>query len=177
MIISSNGWFGWKLTLLAIVAGISARNFAMAFNRLVDIDHDSKNARTLNRPSVDGRLSKLQISIFTFFNGFIFIIIAKYINDLAFILAIPMLIVIASYSYFKRFSYFAHIVLGISLSFAPIAGVVAIENMIPFWTILLSFGVMFWVAGFDLLYSLQDLEFDKNVVCIQFQQNLAKQNS
>jgi 4-hydroxybenzoate polyprenyltransferase len=161
MIISANGWFGWKLTLLAIVAGISARNFAMAFNRLVDINHDSKNARTLNRPSVDGRLSKLQISIFTFLNGFIFIIIAKYINDLAFILAIPMLIVIASYSYFKRFSYFAHIVLGISLSFAPIAGVVAIENMIPFWTILLSLGVMFWVAGFDLLYSLQDLEFDK----------------
>ncbi len=161
MIVSADGWFGWQLTVFAILASISARNFAMAFNRLIDIDHDSKNIRTANRPSVDGRLSKMQISIFTILNGLAFIIVAKFINELAFYLSIPMLIILASYSYFKRFSYLAHIVLGISLAFAPIAGAVAVSGTIPIWSLFLSIGVMFWVAGFDLLYSLQDMEFDK----------------
>jgi len=68
---------------------------------------------------------------------------------------------LGSYSYFKRFSSMAHVILGISLGLAPIAGVVAVSASIPLWSILLSLGVMFWVAGFDLLYSLQDMEFDK----------------
>ena len=79
------------------------------------------------------------------------------------ILSLPILIIIGSYSYFKRFSYLAHIILGISLGLAPIAGVVAVSETIPFWSILLSIGVMFWVAGFDLLYSLQDIDVDKKL--------------
>jgi 4-hydroxybenzoate polyprenyltransferase len=69
--------------------------------------------------------------------------------------------VLAGYSLFKRFSSFAHIILGISLGLAPIAGVVAVKNSVTLWSLLLSLGVVFWVAGFDLLYSLQDIEFDK----------------
>jgi 4-hydroxybenzoate polyprenyltransferase len=161
MVISANGWFGWKLLILGVLAGLTARNFAMAFNRYLDIDHDSLNPRTKNRPSVDGRISKSGILSFTIANGIGFIIVAYFVNSLAFQLSIPILFILGIYSYFKRFSYFAHIILGISLGLAPISGVVAVEEAIPLWSIFLSIGVLFWVAGFDLLYSLQDIDFDK----------------
>jgi len=80
---------------------------------------------------------------------------------LAFMLSVPILIILGGYSYFKRFSSLAHIVLGISLGLAPIAGVVAVLGLVTDWSIVLSLGVVFWVAGFDLLYSLQDIDFDK----------------
>jgi len=161
MVVSADGWFGYRLLILGVVSAITARNFAMAFNRYLDIDHDSQNPRTATRPSVDGRLKPTTILAFTLLNGVAFIITAYFVNQLAFYLSIPILIVLASYSYFKRFSYLAHIILGISLGLAPIAGVVAVEESIPLWSIYLSLGVLFWVAGFDLLYSLQDMEFDR----------------
>jgi len=161
MIVSANGWFGFELLVLGLVSAITARNFAMAFNRYIDRDIDSKNPRTANRPSVDGRLSTTAILLFLSLNGLLFVITAYFINDLAFKLSIPILIILASYSYFKRFSYLAHVVLGLSLGLAPIAGVIAVEEAIPIWAVYLSIGVTFWVAGFDLLYSLQDMEFDR----------------
>lgn len=161
MIVSADGFFGWKLLFLGIIAAVSARNFAMGFNRYADIDIDRKNPRTTSRPSVDGRLDKSQILGFTIVNALIFIYVAFFINSLAFILSFPILFILASYSLFKRFSSLAHLILGISLGLAPIAGVVAVEAQITMWSLFLSIGVMFWVAGFDLLYSLQDIEFDK----------------
>jgi len=163
MVVASDGWFGFELLIFGILAALSARNFAMGFNRYLDRDIDAKNPRTINRPSVDGRLSPNQIYIFTILNAIIFIAVAFFVNDLAFYLSIPILLVIGSYSYFKRFSALAHIILGISLGLAPIAGVVAVNETIPLWSIYLSIGVMFWVAGFDLLYSLQDIEVDKEL--------------
>ncbi len=163
MVVAANGWFGFKLLFLGTLAAISARNFAMSFNRYLDRDIDALNPRTINRPNVDGRLSSRQIFIFTLINAFVFIIVAYFVNSLALYLSLPILIVIASYSYFKRFSYLAHLILGISLGLAPIAGVVAVSETIPLWSIFLSTGVMFWVAGFDLLYSLQDIEIDKKL--------------
>ncbi len=163
MVVSADGWFGFKLLLLGILAALSARNFAMGFNRFMDRDIDALNPRTINRPNVDGRISASQMLIFTLFNAFGFILVAFFVNDLALLLSIPILIIIGSYSYFKRFSYLAHIILGVSLGLAPIAGVVAVSETIPLWSIFLSLGVMFWVAGFDLLYSLQDIEVDKKL--------------
>lgn len=163
MLVSAKGWFGFELLFFGIIAALSARNFAMGFNRFLDRDIDALNPRTINRPSVDGRISPASILIFTLINAFIFITTAYFVNDLAFILSIPILIVIGSYSYFKRFSYFAHIILGISLGLAPIAGVVAVSQTVTLWSVFLSLGVMFWVAGFDLLYSLQDIEIDKKL--------------
>lgn len=160
MIVSAKGWFGFGLLLLGVLAAISARNFAMGLNRYADREFDAENPRTQNRPSVDGRLDASSILIFTVVNALIFIAVAYMINDLAFYLSFPMLVVLGSYSYFKRFSSMAHIVLGLSLGLAPIAGSIAVEATVPAWTVLLSFGVMFWVAGFDLLYSLQDIDFD-----------------
>lgn len=163
MIVAADGWFGWRLLLLGVLAAITARNFAMALNRYVDRKFDAKNSRTSSRPSVDGRLQPWMVSAFALINAFAFVLIAWSINSLAFWLSFPILVVLGSYSYFKRFSTLAHLVLGISLGLAPIAGVVAVSEQIPIWSALLSFGVMFWVAGFDLLYSLQDIEFDKKV--------------
>jgi 4-hydroxybenzoate polyprenyltransferase len=163
MVVAAGGWFGFYLTLMGLLAALSARNFAMGFNRYLDRDIDALNPRTLNRPSVDGRVSANQMLLFTIANALIFIVVAYFVNDLAFYLSVPILIVIGSYSYFKRFSYLAHIILGISLGLAPIAGVVAVSETITLWSIILSIGVLFWVAGFDLLYSLQDMDVDKEL--------------
>jgi len=163
MIVASNGWFGWKLLFLGLFAAVTARNFAMALNRYVDRTYDAENPRTSKRPSVDGRLQPWMISFFAIINALAFVVIAWSINSLAFWLSFPILIVLGSYSYFKRFSALAHLVLGVSLALAPIAGAVAVSENIPLWSLLLSLGVMFWVAGFDLLYSLQDIEFDKKM--------------
>lgn len=161
MIVASNGWFGFKLLILGSFAAISARNAAMGFNRYVDRVFDIHNPRTAGRPSVDGRLDGTSIAIFTVVNALVFMAVAYFINDLAFYLSFPVLVVLLSYSYFKRFSSMAHIVLGISLGLAPMAGAIAVLGNVPLWSLLLSVGVVFWVAGFDLLYSLQDMEFDK----------------
>lgn len=161
MIVAAEGWFGFPLLIFGALAAISARNAAMGFNRYVDRAFDVHNPRTAGRPSVDGRLSALSIGVFTAVNALVFMAVAYFINDLAFYLSAPILIVLLSYSFFKRFSSMAHIVLGISLGLAPIAGAVAVTGMIPLWSVWLSVGVVFWVAGFDLLYSLQDMEFDR----------------
>lgn len=154
-------WFGFKTLFLCALALISARNFAMGFNRYCDREIDIKNPRTDKRPSVDGRISPLGMMIFCIINAFIFIGVSFLINHLAFYLSVPFLIILGGYSYMKRFSSLAHIVLGISLGLAPIAGVIAVMDYIPLWSLFLSIGVVFWVGGFDLLYSLQDIEFDK----------------
>jgi 4-hydroxybenzoate polyprenyltransferase len=161
MIVAADGWFGFWLLLMGVLAAVSARNFAMGINRYADIDIDGQNPRTMNRPNVDGRLDSVSILLFSGVNALIFILVAYMINDLAFYMSFPILAVLGSYSYFKRFSHLAHVVLGISLGLAPIAGVVAVQASIPAWSVILSLGVIFWVAGFDLLYSLQDMEFDQ----------------
>lgn len=161
MIVAADGWFGFTLLLLGVFAAISARNFAMGLNRFADRDIDAQNPRTSSRPNVDGRLDAPSIMVFTLVNAFVFVGVAYIINPLAFYLSFPILLVLGSYSYFKRFSSLAHIVLGISLGLAPIAGVVAVLAEITPWSVMLSLGVIFWVAGFDLLYSLQDMEFDR----------------
>jgi len=161
MLVAADGWFGWKLLFLGILAAVTARNFAMGVNRYLDRDIDKLNPRTQNRPSVDGRVSTSTMLGFIFINGLGFILVAYFVNDLAFILAFPILFVLGIYTVFKRFSSLAHIVLGISLGLAPIAGVVAVSSDITLWSLYLSIGVVFWVAGFDLLYSLQDIEFDQ----------------
>ncbi|CAA6809857.1 MAG: Menaquinone via futalosine polyprenyltransferase (MenA homolog) [uncultured Campylobacterales bacterium] len=152
---------GWKVFFLAVLATISARNFAMSFNRYIDAKHDALNPRTKNRPSVDGRISKFNMILFMSINALVFVIVAYFINITAFFLSVPVLCFLGFYSFVKRFSYLAHIVLGITLGLAPLAGVIAVSGSINLWSIFLSLGVIFWVAGFDLLYSLQDEAFDK----------------
>nr|WP_149706552.1 menaquinone biosynthesis prenyltransferase MqnP [Campylobacter concisus] len=158
---NGSAWFGFKLLILGTICAVSARNFAMAFNRYQDEDIDKLNPRTASRPSVDGRIGKGNMQLFIAANAIIFIICAYFVNSLAFWLSFPILAVLGGYSLFKRFSELAHLVLGLSLGLAPIAGVVAVSADIPLWSVLLCLGVTFWVAGFDLLYSLQDMKFDQ----------------
>jgi 4-hydroxybenzoate polyprenyltransferase len=161
MVVAADGWFGTSLLILGVLAAITARNFAMGVNRYLDRDIDILNPRTKDRPSVDGRVSNKTQVLFILANAIGFIFTAYLVNDLALYVSIPILFVLAIYSYMKRFSYYAHVVLGVALGLAPIAGVIAVEGTITMWSVFLSLGVMFWVAGFDLLYSLQDMEFDK----------------
>jgi len=158
---SGSGWFGWKLLFLGTLAAVTARNFAMGVNRYLDRDIDILNPRTKGRPSVDGRVSNIQMVGFIVINALLFMLVAYFVNSLAFKLSVPILMVLAAYTLFKRFSAAAHLILGISLGLAPIAGVIAVSGEITAWSVYLAMGVMFWVAGFDLLYSLQDIEFDK----------------
>ena len=158
---NGSAWFGFKLLILGTLCAVSARNFAMAFNRYQDEDIDKLNPRTASRPSVDGRIGKGNMQLFIVANAIIFIICAYFVNSLAFWLSFPILAVLGGYSLFKRFSELAHLVLGLSLGLAPIAGVVVVSATIPLWSVLLCLGVTFWVAGFDLLSSLQDIKFDQ----------------
>jgi len=158
---TGSGWFGWKLLFLGTIAAVTARNFAMGVNRWLDRDIDILNPRTSKRPSVDGRVSKTQMIVFVVINAFVFVVTAYFINILAFMLSIPILAILGAYTLFKRFSALAHMILGLSLGLAPIAGVVAVSGEVTLWSLYLAIGVMFWVAGFDLLYSLQDMAFDK----------------
>ncbi len=156
-----SAWFGWRLLFLGALAAVSARNFAMGVNRYLDRDIDTINPRTQSRPSVDGRVSEAQMLGFIVLNALVFIAVSYTVNAFAFALSVPILFVLAAYTVFKRFSALAHLVLGVCLGLAPIAGVIAVSAEITLWSVFLAIGVMFWVAGFDLLYSLQDIEFDK----------------
>ncbi|QQF52745.1 4-hydroxybenzoate polyprenyltransferase [Campylobacter fetus subsp. venerealis] len=160
---SGSMWFGIPLLILGILCAVSARNYAMAFNRYLDEDIDRPNPRCASRPSVDGRIGRKNLLLFIIVNGIIFIVVAYFINSLAFWLSFLFLIVLGGYSYFKRFSSLAHVVLGFCLGLSVIAGAIAVSGNIPLWSILLCLGVIFWVGGFDILYSLQDIQYDKKV--------------
>lgn len=162
-IVNDSAWFGFKALILGVICAISARNFAMASNRLMDEDVDLNNPRCKDRPNIDGRIGRRSVWIFILLNALIFVICSYFINALAFYLSFPILFILAFYSAFKRFSSLVHLVLGFCLGLAPIAGSVIILGKIHFFSVLLCLGVTFWTAGFDLLYSLQDMEYDKKI--------------
>lgn len=162
MIVASNGIPSTTTLLLGVAAAFFARNFAMTVNRYADREFDAKNPRTASRPSVDGRMSPAAQMFFIVSNGAMFVVVSYLINDLAFVLSFAFLPILAGYSYFKRFSSAAHLVLGLSLGLAPIAGEIAVSASVSVWSLCLAAGVLFWVAGFDVFYALQDMEFDKS---------------
>jgi len=163
MVVAADGLPPLELLLLGILAAFFARSFAMGFNRFVDREFDAKNPRTASRPSVDGRMTPFVIAFLTFGCAALFVLVTYFINHLAFWLSFVFLPILAGYSYFKRFSASAHLILGLSLALAPIAGEIAVSEGISLWSISLALGVLFWVAGFDVFYALQDSEFDKSV--------------
>ncbi|EAK9994443.1 4-hydroxybenzoate polyprenyltransferase [Campylobacter lari] len=161
VILNDSAWFGFKALFLGVICAVSARNFAMAINRLMDEDIDKNNPRCANRPNIDGRIGKTSILLFIILNAIIFVLASYFINKLAFALSLPVLFILAIYSAFKRFSSLAHLVLGFCLGLAPIAGSIVVLGSIEIYSVILCLGVTFWTAGFDLLYALQDMEYDK----------------
>lgn len=153
--------FSWKTLLLVLLCMVSNRNAAMAFNRLVDLRIDAHNPRTANREIPKRLVHPRAALIFVVINSILFVAFCAALNRLTFILAPVALLIVFLYSYTKRFTWLCHYVLGIGLALAPIGAFLAVTGYFSFTTIVLGAGVMTWVAGFDIIYALQDEEFDR----------------
>lgn len=154
--------FSLSTLTLVIICMVTGRNAAMAFNRYIDAEFDLKNPRTAVREIPSGIITRKSAITFVVFNSLLFILSSYFINWTCFILSPVALLIILGYSYTKRFTWLCHVVLGLGLSLAPIGAYIAVTGVININIIALGMVVMFWVAGFDIIYALQDEDFDKN---------------
>ncbi len=154
--------FSWLLLVLVLLCMVFARNSAMAFNRYLDRDIDSKNPRTQMRDIPSGKVSANEALWFVIINCILFIVTTFFINSLCFYLSPVALFVVLFYSYTKRFTALCHLVLGLGLSLAPIGAYIAVTGVFNIVPVLYSFAVLFWVSGFDIIYALQDEDFDRH---------------
>ena len=148
--------------ILVVLCMIFARSAAMAFNRYLDRHFDARNPRTAIREIPAGILKANSVLIFTIVNCILFLVCTYFINRLCFFLAPVALAVVLGYSYTKRFTPLCHLVLGLGLSLAPIGAFLAVTGYFSWLPILFSLAVVFWVSGFDIIYALQDEEFDRS---------------
>jgi 4-hydroxybenzoate polyprenyltransferase len=148
--------------IFVIICMITARSAAMAFNRYLDRNFDARNPRTAIREIPKGIISPNSALRFVILNCVLFIITTFFINRICFFLSPVALFVILFYSYTKRFTPLCHLVLGIGLSLAPIGAYLAVTGVFDMLPLLFSFAVIFWVSGFDIIYALQDIEFDQS---------------
>lgn len=160
LLLSDVSWITPGQMALILVCMISARSFAMGMNRFLDHDVDFENPRTAGRAIPSGRLSRANCLRISVAFAVSFIIAAFALSRLAGILSIPMLLVLASYSWMKRLTWLTHWYLGLCLGLAPVAAQIALEGRATIQVLLIGLAVAFWTAGFDLLYALQDREFD-----------------
>lgn len=147
--------------LLVLCCMIFARNAAMAFNRYLDRAIDARNPRTAIREIPSGVVAPKSALLFTLMNALLFIGCTWFINPICFLLSPVALAVVLGYSYTKRFTPLCHLVLGIGLSLAPIGAFLAVTGYFSWLPILFSMAVVCWVSGFDIIYALQDEEFDR----------------
>lgn len=148
--------------ILVILCMIFARSAAMAFNRYLDRQYDAKNPRTAVREIPSGIITPKNALIFTIVSCVLFLVTCFFINRLCFYLSPVALAVVLGYSYTKRFTPLCHLILGLGLSLAPIGAYLAVTGQFALLPILFSVAVLFWVSGFDIIYALQDEEFDKS---------------
>ncbi|OFY73957.1 MAG: 4-hydroxybenzoate octaprenyltransferase [Bacteroidetes bacterium RBG_19FT_COMBO_42_7] len=153
--------FSFRLLILIILCMIFARNAAMGFNRLADRKFDSLNPRTDKRELPSGKIGPLSAALFVIINSVFFIVTSGFINRLTLILSPVALLVILGYSLAKRITYLCHFILGLGLSFAPIGAYISVTGTFNILPIIYSFIVLTWVSGFDIIYALQDDEFDR----------------
>jgi 4-hydroxybenzoate polyprenyltransferase len=144
-----------------IVAMVAARSSAMAFNRLADVHLDAANPRTQSRALPSGTLTPGFVSAFVVISAAVFVLAASQLSRLAFLLSPVALAVVLLYSYTKRYTRWSHLVLGLALGIAPAAAWIAVRNSLDPRILLLTVAVTFWVGGFDVLYSCQDYDFDR----------------
>jgi 4-hydroxybenzoate polyprenyltransferase len=152
----------WLKFILVLVCMVTARSTAMAFNRYLDRHFDKLNPRTAIREIPAGIIKAEKALVFIGINMAIFITATYFINTICFYLSPVALFVILFYSYTKRFTYLCHLVLGIGLSLAPIGAYLAVTGSFDVLPLLFSFAVIFWVSGFDIIYALQDIDFDQS---------------
>jgi 4-hydroxybenzoate polyprenyltransferase len=154
--------FNWLILVLVLLCMVFARNSAMAFNRYLDRNIDAKNPRTLMRDIPAGKISANEALIFVIINCILFVITTAFINNLCFYLSPVALFVVLFYSYTKRFTALCHLVLGLGLALAPIGAYIAVTGEFNIVPIFYSLAVLFWVSGFDIIYALQDEDFDRD---------------
>ncbi len=163
-ILAARGLPNGRTLLWILVAMVGARSAAMAFNRLVDCEFDRQNPRTRDRALPAGRVSPGYVRAFVFVSAAVFILAAAMLNRLTLLLAPVALASILLYSYTKRFTEYSHLVLGWCLAMAPTGAWIAVRGALdePL-PLAVSLAVMMWVAGFDVIYACQDVEFDRRV--------------
>lgn len=147
--------------LWILLAMVGARTAAMGLNRLIDAEIDARNPRTASRAIPAGQLSKGTVALFILVSLLLLLYAAWRLNPLCLQLSPLAIFFLLLYSYCKRFTALAHLVLGVCLAAAPVGAWIAIRGDVTLAPVLLGAAVMFWVAGFDILYALQDLEFDR----------------
>lgn len=155
--------FDWKLLGLVILCMVFARNAAMAFNRWQDRDIDGKNPRTAVREIPAGVIPEKSVLWFVIFNCLALILTTYFINPICFYLSPLAILITLGYSFTKRFTALCHMVLGLGLALAPVGAYLAVTGEFNLVPVLLGAAVLFWVAGFDIIYALQDFEFDKSL--------------
>ena len=154
--------FEWITFVYVVFCMIFARSAAMAFNRYIDRDIDAENSRTAQvREIPNGSIKANSALIFVIINSLLFTSTTYLINPLCFALSPVALLIILGYSYTKRFTALCHLILGLGLALAPIGAYLAVSGKFDVIPLLFSSAVLFWVSGFDIIYSLQDQEFDK----------------
>lgn len=153
--------FEWHLLLKVVLCMVFARNAAMAFNRFIDRNIDQKNPRTAIREIPAGVIKANAALWFVILNSIAFVITTYFINPLCLALSPVALAVVLGYSITKRFTALCHLILGLGLSLAPIGAYLAVTGEFHIVPLLFSFAVLFWVGGFDIIYALQDEDFDR----------------
>jgi 4-hydroxybenzoate polyprenyltransferase len=153
-------WVYAKLFLLVVGCMVTARSAAMAFNRYLDRHFDAKNPRTATREIPAGVIKNEHALLFTIIMCMLFVTCTFFINRICFYLSFVALFVILFYSYTKRFTFLCHLVLGLGLSLAPIGAFLAVTAQFQWLPIFFSIAVLTWVAGFDIIFALQDVGFD-----------------
>jgi 4-hydroxybenzoate polyprenyltransferase len=172
VLLASHGAPGWPTLGWILVAMVTARSCAMAFNRWADADLDAANPRTSNRAIPTGLLSRQFVLGFTILMGLLFVVAAAELNRLTLYLAPFVLIVLLGYSYMKRLTRWSHLVLGLALGLAPSAAWIAVRGSLDPRILVLTMAVMLWVGGFDVLYACQDFEHDRSVGLYSIPQSL-----
>ena len=155
------GWPAWRQIGWIVVAMVGARSAAMTMNRIADLEYDRRNPRTSGRALVTGALTLRFAWMFTLLSSAVLVLAAWELNRLAFLLSPVALGALFLYSYTKRFTMYSHIVLGFCLGIAPAAAWIAVTGSLDWRMVVLCAAVTLWVAGFDVLYALQDVEFDR----------------
>lgn len=169
--------FQWAMFFPVLLCMIFARSAAMAFNRYLDRDIDAVNPRTANREIPAGKISATSALLFVILNCLLFIGTTWFINPLCLLLSPIALLIVLFYSYTKRFTFLCHFVLGLGLALAPIGAYLAAGGGFDLIPLLYSFSVLFWVAGFDIIYALQDEGFDKSMDLYSIPTTLGKKKS
>jgi 4-hydroxybenzoate polyprenyltransferase len=163
MLAAAKGFPSAKIFLLILGCMFTARNGAMAFNRLADAKFDALNPRTAARHLPAGKLSKNSVIIFIIANGMAFIAFSWFLNPLAFYCSLPLFLFLLSYSLWKRFSCHSHFMLGIAIGLSPLGAWIAVKGEFALFPAVLGAMLALWMAGFDIIYASQDMESDKEL--------------